>query len=65
MESIDADGTITTSNSAYGSHTGIPNLFYTETFTSEQDLKTHHNSSFYRFNGYIFIEKKEPLLGSE
>lgn len=65
VESIDADGTITTSNSAYGSHTGIPNLFYTETFTSEQDLKTHHNSSFYRFNGYIFIEKKEPLLGSE
>lgn len=58
IEEIRDDGIIITSNSGYGSRSGIPKLFYTETFNGEEDLKTHHNSGYYVFEGYIYITKK-------
>ena len=54
IEQINADGTIVTSNSAYGSTTGIPKLFYNDVFADEEDLKNAYGI----FQGYIYLEKK-------
>ncbi len=53
IEKINTDGSIVVSNSAYGSGTGRPILFYLTTYGSETELK----SAFYKFNGYIYMEK--------
>lgn len=53
IEKINTDGSIVVSNSAYGSGTGRPILFYLTTYGSETELKT----AFYKFNGYIYMEK--------
>lgn len=54
VEKINKDGSIVTSNSAYGSRTGIPVLFYNDTFKDEETLK----NSYGIFQGYIYLEKK-------
>lgn len=55
IEQINKDGSIVTSNSAYGSTTGIPILFYNVTYENEQALK----SAYTIFQGYIYLEKKK------
>ena len=54
IEKINKDGSIVTSNSAWGSHTGIPILFYNDCFASEDELKSYYGI----FQGYIYLEKK-------
>ena len=55
IEKINKDGSIVTSNSAYGSTTGIPILFYNVTYKNEQELK----NAYAIFQGYIYMEKRK------
>ena len=50
IEKINTDGSIITSNSGYSTR----KLFYNDTFSSEEELK----SSYGTFQGYIYLEKK-------
>lgn len=61
IEKINTDGSIIVSNSAYGSGTGRPVLFYLTTYGSETELK----SAFYKFNGYIYMEKVGESEGTD